>query len=384
MAQPHDVVSAAHDLFPRIVAAREEAEALRRVPPAIAEQLGAAGLLQMFLPRAMGGPELPPLAAFHAIEAVSRADGSIGWCAMIATVASLFAGWLDADVGRSIAGKPADLRLAGSLRSQGSARPVVGGYRVSGRWDFASGVHHANWLFCTCKILDGDTPRTTPSGAPLTRSMWVPAARARIEDTWSVVGLRGTGSHDFVVEDAFVPESHTSSIAEPPRQPGALYHPRMVYVTIFGANVANALGIARGALDAFADLARRSSPASPVPLRERPAVQARLGEAEAILGAARAFVVDAVGAACDAARGPDPSLAIARARLAITHGVHEAVRAVDLVFHAAGTLAIHTENPLERYFRDIHVAVQHNAAFPVHYESAGKVFLGLAPPDVGW
>ncbi|MBV8870415.1 MAG: acyl-CoA dehydrogenase family protein, partial [Acetobacteraceae bacterium] len=88
MAQPHDVVSAAHDLFPRIVAAREEAEALRRVPPAIAEQLAAAGLLQMFLPRAMGGPELPPLAAFHAIEAVSRADGSIGWCAMIATVAS--------------------------------------------------------------------------------------------------------------------------------------------------------------------------------------------------------------------------------------------------------------------------------------------------------
>ena len=384
MAQAHDVVSAAHDLVPRILAARAEAEALRRVPSALAEELGAAGLLQMFLPRSMGGPELPPLTAFRAIEAVSRADGSIGWCTMIATVVSLFAGWLDTEVGRSIAGTPANLRLAGSLRSLGSARPVDGGYRVSGRWDFASGVHHANWLFCTCKIVDGDTPRLTPSGAPLTRSMWVPAAQARIEDTWSVVGLRGTGSHDFVIEDVFVPDSHTSSLADPPRQPGALYHPRMVFVTIFGANVANALGIVRGALDAFADLARRSSAASPVPLRERPAVQARFGEAEAILGAVRAFVIDAIGAACDAARGQDPSLAIARARLAITHGVHEAVRAVDLVFHAAGTLAIYTENPLERYFRDIHVAAQHNAGFPVHYESAGKVFLGLRPTDMGW
>ncbi|HJS85543.1 MAG TPA: acyl-CoA dehydrogenase family protein, partial [Acetobacteraceae bacterium] len=338
----------------------------------------------MFLPRSMGGPELPRLTAFRAIEELSKADGSVGWCVMIATVASLFAGWLDTDVGRSIAGTPANLRLAGSLRSQGVARPVGGGYRVSGRWDFASGVNHANWLFCTCKIVDGETPAMTSAGAPLTRSMWIPASKARIEDTWSVVGLRGTGSHDFVIDDVFVPNAYTSSLAEPPRQGGDLYHPRLAFVTIFSANVANALGIARAAIDAFIELARSGSASSPVPLRERPLVQTRVGEAEAILGAARAFVLDAVGAACEAMRGQDPSVAIARARLAITHAVHEAVRAVDLVFHAAGTLGIYTRNPLERCFRDIHVAVHHNAGFPVHYESAGKVFLGLRPTDLGW
>ncbi len=297
MARAHDVVSAARHLRPRIIAAREEGEAIRHVPASIMEQIAAAGLFQMFLPRSMGGPELPPLTAFRAIEEISRADGSIGWCTMIATVASLFTGWLDTDVGRSIAGTPASLRLTGSIRPQGQARPVAGGYRVSGRWDFASGVNHANWLYCTCKIVDGEAPRITSSGAPLTRAMWIPAAQARIEDTWAVMGLRGTGSHDFIIEDAFVPDAYTSSLAEPPCQSGDLYHPRMTVVTMFSATVANALGIARGAIDAFADLTSRSSASSPVPLRERPLVQTRIGEAEAILGAARAFVIDAVGAA---------------------------------------------------------------------------------------
>ena len=129
-----------------------------------------------------------------------------------------------------------------------------------------------------------------------------------------------------------------------------------------------------------------SSTGSPALLRDRPFVQTRVAEAEAILSAARAYVMAAVGTAWEAvcAGVPDPSLAIAQARLAITHGIHEAVRAVDLVFHAAGTNAIYRANPLERYFRDIHVAVQHNAAYPAHYESAGKVLLGLRPSDMGW
>jgi alkylation response protein AidB-like acyl-CoA dehydrogenase len=198
-----------------------------------------------------------------------------------------------------------------------------------------------------------------------------------------VVGLRATGSHDFIVDDVFVDKGYTSSFAEPPAERGPLYNPRIFFVTLWVVTAANALGIARGAIDAFIDLAGRSSTSSPTPLRDRPAVQARVAEAEAILSAARAFVLDAVRAAWDGAAGPDPSLAIARARLAITHGMHEAVRAVDLVFHAAGTNAIYSSNPLERHFRDIHVVVQHNAAFAAHYESAGKVLLGLRPTDPG-
>jgi alkylation response protein AidB-like acyl-CoA dehydrogenase len=368
---------AAAGLAPLIAASREAAEQARCTPSRVVEALAAAGLLQMFLPRTLGGPELPPLAAFHAIEELSKADGSVGWCAMIATVLSQFIGWLDTDVARSIVGSPADLRAAGSLRPQGEARACDGGYRVSGRWNFASGVTYANWLYCSCRVV-------TPAGAPATRAVWIPATAAHIEDTWSVVGLRGTGSHDFIVDDVFVDRRHTMSLGEPPIEPGLLYDQRRFFVTLWVVVAANALGIARGAIDAFVDLAARSSTSSPAPLRERSAVQARVAEAEAIASAARSFVLDTVGAVWDGADGADLHRAIARARLAITHAMHEAVRAVDQVFHAAGTNAIYRANPLERHFRDIHVVVQHNAAFAVHYESAGKVLLGLRPNEPGW
>jgi alkylation response protein AidB-like acyl-CoA dehydrogenase len=127
-----DVVAAARGLVPLILAAREEGEQIRRVPPHVAKALAAAGLLQMFLPRSVGGPELPPLTVFRAIEEISKADGSIGWCAMIATAGSLAVGWLPADVGRQFCGQPADFRCAGSLRPLGRAYSVNGGYRVRG------------------------------------------------------------------------------------------------------------------------------------------------------------------------------------------------------------------------------------------------------------
>ena len=169
-----EIVATAAGLAPLITSTREEAEAMRCTPARVVEALAAAGLLQMFLPRSVGGAELPPLAAFHAIEEVSKADGSVGWCTMIATVLSQFTGWLDTSVARSMAGAPADFRAAGSLRPQGQAREADGGYRVSGRWNFASGVTYAQWLYCTCRVMDGDAPRLTPAGVPLTRAAWIP------------------------------------------------------------------------------------------------------------------------------------------------------------------------------------------------------------------
>ena len=382
-----DVVAAAVNLAPVIRAARDELEAIRHMPASLAQAMADAGLLQLYLPRAMGGPELPPLTAFRAIEALSKVDGSVGWVAMIASTVSLFTGWLPTDVGRAMFGQPPDVRIAGSIRPEGKAYAVDGGYRVQGRWDFASGVTHANWLFCTCTVMHGDAPRLTPAGTPELRHLFVPAEAASIEDTWSVVGMCGTGSHDFIVDDIFVPTSHTLSLADPPYASGPLYHPRLLLVAAWSNTVANALGIARGAMEAFVALAtHRGSTMSTTLLRDRPLVQTRLAEAEAILSAARAYAVDAVGAAWDAVNSgaPDPSREIAQARLAITHGMHEAVRAVDLVFHAAGTNAVYRKYPLERYFRDIHTAVQHVAGLPSHYESAGKALLGLRPNDIGW
>ncbi len=382
-----DVVSAAKSLAPLVLAAREEGEQIRRVPPRVAEALAEAGLLQMFLPRSMGGPELDPLTVFRAIEEISKADSSIGWCAMIATDVSLALGWLPAEVGRRFCGKPADFRGAGSLRPLGRAYPVDGGYRVKGHWNFASGIDHANRLFCPCIVMDGDKPQLTEAETPRVRTMWLAPEQATIKDTWSVVGMRGTGSQDFIVDDVFVPAAHTCFLGDPALEAGPLYSPRLVLVLLFIPVAANSLGIARGAIDAFIELAgRETSTRSTDLLRDRPLVQTRLAEAEAILNAARAYSVDSVGTFWDVvcSGASDPSIAIAQARLAIVHAMHEAVRTVDLVFHAAGTNAIYCRNPLERYFRDIHVAVQHNSAFPAQYESAGKVLMGLRPADMGW
>ena len=385
--QLQDVVAAAKSLVPLILASRDEGEQIRRVPPLVAKALAAAGLLQMFLPRSMGGPELDPLTVFHAIEEISKADGSIGWCAMIATDASLFMGWMSPEIGRQFCGQPADFRGAGSIRPLGRAYPVDGGYRIQGHFNFASGIDHANRLYCPCFIMDGEKPQLTEAGTPRVRAMWLPPEQATIKDTWSVVGMRGTGSQDFIVEDVFVPAAHTCFLGDPAAESGPLYNPRLVLVFLFTPVVANSLGIARGAINAFIELAARaSSTRSTEVLRDRPLVQTRLAEAEAILNAARAYVVDSVGTLWKevCAGVLDPALAIAQARLAIVHAMHEAVRSVDLVFHAAGTNAIYTRNPLERYFRDIHVAVQHNGAFPAQYESAGKALLGLRPTDMGW
>jgi indole-3-acetate monooxygenase len=383
----HDVVPAALNLVPHIRARRDELEAARRVPPSLVQAIAEAGLFQLHLPRSMGGLELPPLTVFRVIEEFSKVDGSVGWCTMIANGACFFASRLRAEVGRELFGQPPDVRIAGSLRPEGKAYTVDGGYRVQGRWDFASGIDHARWLLCTCTVVDEDGPRLTPTGMPELRHLLVPAAAATIEDTWSVVGMCGTGSHDFIVDGVFVPTAHTFSFTEPPAEAGALYHPRLLLVVAFTDTVANALGIARGAIDAFIELAtHRSSTSAPTLLRARPFVQARLAEAEAILGAARAYVVDAVGTAWEAVGTgvADPSREIARARLAVTHGMHESVRAVDLVFHAAGTNALYRKYPLERYFRDIHAAVQHAAGLVSHYEGAGQVLLGLRPEGVGW
>jgi indole-3-acetate monooxygenase len=382
-----DIVATAIRLAPAVRAARDDAERQRRTPPELADALTKAGIYQMYLPRSMGGPEIPPLTAFRVVEALSKVDGSVGWCAMIATALSLNAARLPADVGRELAGSPADYRCAGSARVGGKAWPVHGGFRVRGRWNFASGIQNANWLYCTCIEMNGDTPRLTAAGSPQPRALWVPSTEVTIVDTWSVMGMRGTGSQDFTVDDVFVPERRSSLSDDPPCETGPLFNPRAWYVHIWTPSAANALGIARGAIDNFTEIAQtEASTLSTSLLRDRPMVQARIGEAEAIVNAARAYVFDAVGQLWDTlcAGGTPSDHQIANARLALVHAMHESVRAVDKVFHAAGTNAIYTSLPLERAFRDVHVAVQHGAALPGYFESAGKVLLGLRPGDPGW
>ncbi len=382
-----DIVAAAAALGPRIHEAREELDESRQLPSHLAQELNRAGLLQLYLPRALGGSETDPLTAYRAVEELSKIDGSVGWCSYILSSGAHFMGWLPPKAALDIVGQPPDLRASGSLRPEGEALAVDGGYRVSGQWDFASGIDQANWLMCTCRIKDRRGPLLRRDGAPATKTLVLPADMGAVIDTWSVVGMRGTGSKDFVVDDVFVPAERAFSLEDEPYDPAPLYNRRFVMVAIWALNVATSLGMARGAIDAFLELANSlRSTSSPTLLRDRQSVQAAVGQAEAMVSGARAYVLDAIGAAWQAVceDAPDPGPQIARARLAIYHAIHETVRAVGLLFHAAGTNAIRRKHPLERFFRDAHVAAQNAAGLSSNAESAGRVLLGIEPIGIGW
>ena len=383
----HDPVAAAKALAPQIRAARNEIQSQCRLPDPLTEAMAQAGLFQLYVPRVMGGPEIDPITAFRAVEELSKADGSVGWCSFVASAVSIYAAWLPAELGRELFGQPLDIRVAGSFRPTGHAKAVDGGYKIGGRWDYVSGVNHANWLFLNCNIMDAEGPVLTGDGVPVTRMMIAPAAAGAIEETWSTLGMRGTGSNDLVIEEAFVPSERTFLLYDPSPLEGPHYDPRTVLVTSWTLVAANALGMARGAMDSFVRLATESgSTTSPTLMRDRTPVQTTTGEAEAIISGARAYLLDTVNALWySACRGTsDPGPQVLQARLAITHAMRESVRAVDLLFYAAGTNAIHERNDLELFFRDIHTAGQHIAGLHSNFEYGGQALLGLTPSASGW
>lgn len=380
-------VKAAKDLRPSILEAREALDRDRKIPPSLAQRVDEAGVYRLFLPGSMGGPQLDPITAYKVIEEVSRAEASVGWCGLLSNGGALFTGNFTVNAAREMFGYPPEFRTAGSFRPLGEARSVPGGFRVTGRWDYASGISNANWLFVNSRLVGKDGPLLNDSGRPQTVMLFTPVETARVFDTWHVVGLCGTGSNDFELDDVFVPVERSFRLYDPPREPGFLYHPRTLLTAIWVLVSAVALGTARGAMDAFRELATESGTTiSATLLRDRPHVQARVGEAEAMISGARAHVLDAVGRAWEnfSENMPLPSPELTQARLAITHSIHEAARAVDILFHAAGTNAIHRANGLERRWRDVHVVVQHGAGLLSNYEFGGQALMGLQPSDAGW
>lgn len=387
MEYQRDLVAAAKRLRPQIVAARQEIERSRRLPAQLVSDMDAADLFRAYVSRDVGGPEVDPMTAFRVVEEVSRADGSVGWCCFVAGSLGLFTGWLDTVTAREMFGEPCTLRGSGSFRPLGTARAVEGGYQVSGRWDFASGCHHANWLFLNCQVIDGDAPRHSEQGLPVLRMMSVPIDRATVIENWSVIGLLGTGSNDVAVADLFVPERHTFSLLDQPQANAPICTFQSAMATTFTPLAGNTLGMARGAMDAFLELANgRATTMNPDLLRDRQAVQEVVGRAEAIISGARAYVVESVGKLWPAmnAGQADMGAEVFQARLSVTHAVHESVRAIDLLFHASGTNAVRQDNLLERYFRDAHAAMFHAGGLLTNFEQAGRVALGLPPGAPGW
>ena len=371
-------LDAARALAPRLRAAAPDTERARRLPPDLVAAMAEAGLFRLCVPAAVGGGEVDATTLVAVLEELGRADGAAGWCAMIAATSGVVAAYLPRAVAETIYG-PAAAITGGVFAPSGTAVAVDGGYRVSGRWAFASGCQHCTWLMGGCVILDRGEPRLLPGGMPDARMMLFPASAATIVDTWTVAGLCGTGSHDIAVTDVVVPADHAVSlVSDVPVATGTLY--RFPVFGLLALGIAGvALGIARAALDELAALAGAKTPAGGRRLlRDRPAIQAQVAEAEATLGAARAFVFEVVGAATRAAEAGALTLDTrARVRLAATHAVASAAHAVDVAYAAGGGTAVYATSPLQRCFRDVHVVTQHMMVAPPTLELAGRVLLGV-------
>lgn len=370
-------LQAATRLAPAILAERVNIEQGRELPPGLVETMREAGLFSLWLPKALGGPELPAVDFVRIIEAISQADGSVGWCAAVGACYSCFAGYLEEPVAREIYGTGTSI-LAGTLNPTGRAIAVPGGYQVTGQWSYGSGIRHSNWAVGNCLVFDGDTARTNPDGTPVVRLIIFPKRDAEVLDTWRVSGLRGTGSHDFRVTGLFVPEQRAiMGFGGTPVQPGRLY---ALPFTIFSVSLTGVpLGLARAAIDALTELAESKRPMdSKQLLKDKPAIQAAIGRAEAILRSARAFLFEAVQAMWDAAEGGAPSLRQrALVRLAIAHVASAAKQVTDMMFEAGGGTSLYEDGRLARCWRDAHAVAQHIALAPNNYEMAGRVLLGM-------
>jgi len=375
------LMEAASAFRPRILAERDRIEAGRRLPEELTRELARAGFFRIFLPAAYGGLDLTPLEALDVYEELARADASVAWCVWNGNV-NWTTARLSKEVAQAIFADP-DMILANSTRPTGQAVVVEGGYRVTGRWSLVSGCQLSAWFILMCLVHEDDKPRLTPSGTPESRFMLCPAADCEIIDTWTVGGLRGTGSHDVVVHNLFVPVRHASFFTDPIVLPGSRYQfPAPTRVT--PGLGAMALGIARGAIEALVDLAvEKRHERTSQSLREDPGAQTRVSQAQALVRSARLFLFDAISRLWDdALEGREVQIeGRAEVRLANWHAVTSAVQAVDLVYLTGGASSLYATCALERAFRDVHAITQHIGVHPRILGTTGRVLFGL-PPDV--
>jgi indole-3-acetate monooxygenase len=373
----------ARELGPELAAAAADIEHHRELPEAIVESLIERGFFRLLLPRSLGGAELPPAAYVRVIEEIAKHDASTAWCLGQACGCSMTAAYLSPQVAREIFGGPRGI-VAWGPPGPAEARIAPGGYRLSGTWSFASGSHHATWLGAHVAVLGEDgSPWLRRDGSPIFRTLLFPKTSVAMEDTWHVIGLRGTGSDTYQVDNLFIPEDHAveRGAETKPCEPGLLY--AFSSSNIYSAGFAGvALGIARGVAEAFIDLARDKIPrGAKRTLRDNNVIHAQVAQSEAKISAARAFLLRSLNeiwyeAGRSGRLSLDHHMTI---RLASTWAIHQAREAVDTLYHAAGATAIFEDNPFERRFRDIHTVVQQYQGRQTHFETVGQVLLGLGP-----
>ncbi len=364
--------------------AADRIEEARALPADVVAALHEARLFRLLLPKSLDGDEVHLKELAEVMEIVARADASTAWCLGQAAGCAMSAAYLEPEVARRLFG-PADAVLAWGAGIQGKAVAVDGGYRVSGKWTFASGCANATLLGAHSYVFEADgSPRCGAGGGQLDRTALFPPSKARIHDMWHTIGLRGTASYTYEVEDLFVPEEETidRDTAEERRESGTLFlfPTTIAYAVAFSALM---LGIAQGMVSDLAALALTKTPrGTPSSLVESQVFQSEFAQLEARLRSARAFLHTTVEESWDKARASRdvPLTERANIKLASTYAINQGVEIAADAYRMAGQSAIFPANPFERRLRDAYSASQQLQGRPANFITIGRVFLGL-PPD---
>ena len=375
LADPQAMIDASTE---RLRSDTADVDERRAISPAVTATLKEAGVFRMLAPRSIGGLECDPLAFFDVVESASYADGSVGWCTLLGGCYAAFGGMLPSAGASEIFGDPDTIAAGAFNPNAGVAVEVEGGYRVSGHWSLGSGSCHANWYIGGGVILRNGAPVMQANGVPMMREFFFPASVVSIIDTWDSTGLRGTASHDYSVDNVFVPAKHTVWFQEPPVEDGPLYRmpPIAMFATFIGAMP---LGAARHALDAFIELAANKVPVlSQSVLADKQVAQATLGQAATSVDAARVYLRATLADVWQKVQGGGAPTLADRGRLwtASTYAGHTALAAAEALYTAAGASAVYRRSPLDRCVRDIRTAVQHVCLQLQNYELTGRHTLG--------
>jgi alkylation response protein AidB-like acyl-CoA dehydrogenase len=382
-----EMMRGAIDMLPLVEADANDAERLTHLTDRVVGEFRRIGLNTMLTPRELGGAQLSYSDAMHIVERMAHADGATGWCLMVQCVMGGSMGsFLPEEGARTVFGKGADVIGAGNGVPRGAAREVDGGYMIKGHWSYGSGIQHAEWIHSGCFIMDGDKMRMTPDGAPDIVLCQHPRSTITLKGNWDVLGLRGTGSYDYTLNEPelFVPHHMTYKFnGGTPVRGGVQYSAGLVTITSWG-HTSWALGVGRRTLDELAKLALSRGDAFGK-LCDSPTFKLKFAEAEAKFRAAQALIYRTwEGIDENYAQGRPASLEqLTMVKLGMRY-LHDVLSEVSTFAHISSRGASLRSSTLQRCYRDIHAGTQHILMADEIVQECGRALMGNVGESAQW
>lgn len=366
------------DLFPKVKAVSNQIHEYREIPPPLVQEIADRGMFRLLIPKNLGGAELNFLDFLKIIQYIGEADSSMAWCLNQNNILATNCVRMPDSIAKKIWSEQRAVVTNGPPTSSAKAVIAEGGYTLSGRWNFSSGIRHATWVAALAPIRQDDNEPDSFTNRNEARIFLIPKDQVKVLDVWDVRGLRGTGSFSFEADNVFVPVEHSFNGSDPSREPGPVY--AIPTVLTFGAGFATAaLGNARASLNAIKEIAKTKKPAyGDTSLRDMSTTQRLVGQAEGMWRSSRSYLTEAIEKIWDSARDHGTLTVEDRIdlRLAATHAIRNSCEVVNIAYNLAGSDAIFEDCPLQRQFQDANVMSQQGQGRMIHFEVVGAYHMG--------